>query len=210
MSETHESVPQKDPPQPTPQTPSPVVAEPDIAAAQHIAGYVPGGQPHFDLDSTDPLDSAGNLAHVDRALSLVDVGLRGVRNVTNDLRPALLDDLGLLPALRSLVFDFGDRHGVPVSFDAPDALPYLLEPFSPQDPTYLLCPTGAGTVVYRRPGEPAENLFSASGPAESAEASGARVRDAFAESSFLYWWPGGASAAALLEPLRATASLPKP
>ena len=65
-------------------------------------------------------------------------------------------------------------------------------------------------VVYRRPGEPAENLFSASGPAESAEASGARVRDAFAESSFLYWWPGGASAAALLEPLRATASLPKP
>ena len=64
-------------------------------------------------------------AHVDRALSLVDEGLRGVRNVTNDLRPALLDDLGLLPALRSLVFDFGDRHGVPVSFDAPDALPVL-------------------------------------------------------------------------------------
>ncbi len=65
-------------------------------------------------------------------------------------------------------------------------------------------------VVYRRPGERAENLFSASGPALSAEAAGAQLRDAFAESSFLYWWPGGMSAAALLEPLRAPAILPEP
>lgn len=41
---------------------------------------------------------------------------------------------------------------------APDVLPYLLEPFSPQDPTYLICPTGAGTVVYRRPGRPTRRL----------------------------------------------------
>lgn len=41
---------------------------------------------------------------------------------------------------------------------APDALPYLLEPFSLQDPTFLICPTGAGTVVYRRPGRPAQRL----------------------------------------------------
>lgn len=41
---------------------------------------------------------------------------------------------------------------------APDVLPYLLEPFSPQDPTYLICPTGAGTVVYRRPGRPTKRL----------------------------------------------------
>lgn len=34
--------------------------------------------------------------------------------------------------------------------DAPQELPWLLEPFSPQDPTYLLCPSGAGTLVYRR------------------------------------------------------------
>lgn len=32
----------------------------------------------------------------------------------------------------------------------PDGLPWLLEPFSPQDPTLLLCPTGPGSVVYRR------------------------------------------------------------
>lgn len=35
---------------------------------------------------------------------------------------------------------------------APDELPWLLEPFSPADPTFLLCPTGAGTLVYGRPG----------------------------------------------------------
>jgi signal transduction histidine kinase len=63
--------------------------------------------------------------HVDRALALVDDGLRGVRNVLNDLRPGLLDDLGLLPALRSLVTEFGERHGAPVTFTAPDAIPVL-------------------------------------------------------------------------------------
>lgn len=64
-------------------------------------------------------------ALVDRALSLVDEGLRGVRNITNDLRPALLDDLGLQPALRSLVADFGQRQRLPITFDEPDALPVL-------------------------------------------------------------------------------------
>jgi hypothetical protein len=34
----------------------------------------------------------------------------------------------------------------------PDEVPWLLEPFTAQDPTFLLCPTGAGTLVYRRPG----------------------------------------------------------
>jgi signal transduction histidine kinase len=64
-------------------------------------------------------------ARLDRAVELVDEGMRGIRNVTNDLRPALLDDLGLLPALRSLVADFAERRGLAVTLDAPDALPVL-------------------------------------------------------------------------------------
>jgi signal transduction histidine kinase len=63
--------------------------------------------------------------HLDRALQLVDEGMRGIRNVTNDLRPSLLDDLGLLPALRSLVADFAERRGVNATLDAPDSLPML-------------------------------------------------------------------------------------
>jgi hypothetical protein len=32
-------------------------------------------------------------------------------------------------------------------------LPWLLEPFSPQDPTLLLCPTGPGSLLYERDGQ---------------------------------------------------------
>lgn len=41
---------------------------------------------------------------------------------------------------------------------APDTLPWLMEPFSPEDPTFLLCPTGPGTVVYHRAGQPERRL----------------------------------------------------
>jgi signal transduction histidine kinase len=62
---------------------------------------------------------------LDRALELVDEGMRGIRNVTNDLRPSLLDDLGLLPALRSLVADFSERRRGRTTIEAPDSLPVL-------------------------------------------------------------------------------------
>jgi protease-4 len=65
-------------------------------------------------------------------------------------------------------------------------------------------------VVYRRRGERAENLFSASaGSTLGADAAAAQLRDAVAESSFLYWWPGASSASELLEPARAL-SAPRP
>ncbi len=48
----------------------------------------------------------------------------------------------------SLVFPAGVR-ALPTG--APDTAPWLLEPFTSQDPTFLLCPTGAAVVV-RRPG----------------------------------------------------------
>ncbi|MEP6835011.1 MAG: GAF domain-containing sensor histidine kinase [Gemmatimonas sp.] len=64
-------------------------------------------------------------ARLDRLLALIDTGIRSIRNVTNELRPSLLDDLGLLPALRSLISDFTERTGLRVTFDAPSALPKL-------------------------------------------------------------------------------------
>jgi len=62
---------------------------------------------------------------MDRVLELVDTGMRSIRNVTRDLRPPLLDQLGLLPALRALVDGFVERTGLAVTFDAPDRLPAL-------------------------------------------------------------------------------------
>jgi signal transduction histidine kinase len=66
-------------------------------------------------------------ARLDQVLGLIDTGIRGIRSVTNDLRPSLLDDLGLLPALRSLVADFGERSGIVTELAAPGALPPLSE-----------------------------------------------------------------------------------
>ncbi len=62
---------------------------------------------------------------LDQILALIDAGIRTIRNVTNDLRPSLLDDLGLLPALRSLAAEFGERSGVDADFSAPASLPGL-------------------------------------------------------------------------------------
>jgi signal transduction histidine kinase len=67
-------------------------------------------------------DQAARLEHV---LHLIDTGIRSIRSVTNDLRPSLLDDLGLLPALRSLVADFSQRGGIRASLAEPAAMPPL-------------------------------------------------------------------------------------
>ncbi|MDQ8155161.1 MAG: sensor histidine kinase [Gemmatimonadota bacterium] len=64
-------------------------------------------------------------ARVSRAVQLVDAGLRQIRDVTHDLRPSLLDDLGLLPALRSLVGEFASRREAATTFDAPETLPVV-------------------------------------------------------------------------------------
>jgi signal transduction histidine kinase len=64
-------------------------------------------------------------ARFDRLLDLVNAGTRSIRSVTEDLRPALLDDLGLLPALRALVTDFRQWSGLDVRFEAPDRLASL-------------------------------------------------------------------------------------
>lgn len=73
------------------------------------------------LRDASPAQAAG----FDHVLGLIDTGIRSIRSVTNDLRPSLLDDLGLLPALRSLVADFSDRSGIPAELVAPGSLPAL-------------------------------------------------------------------------------------
>jgi signal transduction histidine kinase len=69
--------------------------------------------------------TAAQAGRLDQVLELIDSGIRTIRNVTNDLRPSLLDDLGLLPALRSLVADFAERSGIRTSLSAPASLPTL-------------------------------------------------------------------------------------
>ncbi|HJQ65749.1 MAG TPA: GAF domain-containing sensor histidine kinase [Gemmatimonadales bacterium] len=64
-------------------------------------------------------------SRVARTLDLIDTGMQSIRRVTEQLRPALLDDLGLVPALRSLAETFTARTGVPATIDAPALVPPL-------------------------------------------------------------------------------------
>lgn len=70
------------------------------------------------LRETAATPAAERLAQV---TALVDEGMRSIRRVTDDLRPSLLDDLGLVPALRALARDVAGRTGLAVSFSAPGA-----------------------------------------------------------------------------------------
>ncbi len=62
---------------------------------------------------------------LDRAMDLVGSGIRSIRAVARNLRPSLLDDLGLLPALRALGGDFSGKMGIPVTINAPESIPVL-------------------------------------------------------------------------------------
>jgi signal transduction histidine kinase len=64
----------------------------------------------------DP-EQAARLEHV---VGLVDKGIRSIRGVVNQLRPPLLDDLGLVTALRAVVADFAGRGAIDATFDSPD------------------------------------------------------------------------------------------
>jgi signal transduction histidine kinase len=64
---------------------------------------------------------------LDRSLELIDAGMRTIRNVTHRLRPALLDELGLVPALRALVRESEGRGDLAVRLDVPPEIPPLSE-----------------------------------------------------------------------------------
>ena len=66
-------------------------------------------------------------ARLGRVLELVDEGMASIRSVTAALRPSLLDDLGLLPAIRALVADFEARTGITTGIDGAETLPALTE-----------------------------------------------------------------------------------
>ena len=59
---------------------------------------------------------------VERARDLTGRALQSIRATARGLRPAALDDLGLVPALRALAEDFAGRTGVTVNLSAPALL----------------------------------------------------------------------------------------
>src|SRR6056297_3046844 len=54
---------------------------------------------------------------LDRGIAHLSGAINEVRRISRDLRPGALDDLGLGPALKDLIEDFGKRTGVATEFD---------------------------------------------------------------------------------------------
>jgi len=69
----------------------------------------------IDLDLSGQRDSS----------ELVGKAIAQVRDLSNLLRPTVLDDLGLLPAVRALVEDFAMRTRIPAELDAPADLHHV-------------------------------------------------------------------------------------
>lgn len=60
-------------------------------------------------------DRAGE--SLDKGIDSLASAIQEVRRISRDLRPGVLDDLGLGPALQSLIEDFGTRTGMEIEFE---------------------------------------------------------------------------------------------
>lgn len=61
-------------------------------------------------------DDAGAQAPLDKGIENLGTAITEVRRISRDLRPGVLDDLGLGPALKALTDDFRERTGIETEF----------------------------------------------------------------------------------------------
>jgi signal transduction histidine kinase len=79
------------------------------------------------LQSVTANGGSATAAPVQETTAILDRLLGQVRQISLDLRPSMLDDLGLVPALRSLIDQQGRRASVEMRFSA-ETLPESLDP----------------------------------------------------------------------------------
>ena len=99
----------------------------------------------INLQAARSLTSGPSAAHLDDSLQVVDRTLQGVRRLSANLRPALLDDLGLVPALRWYVSQQAERAGLEAHFQA--------------DPADIRLPSEFETVCFRVAQEAVTNII---------------------------------------------------
>ena len=81
----------------------------------------------INLQSVTGNGGSANFARLQETTAILDRLLGQVRQISLDLRPSMLDDLGLVPALRSLLDQQGRRASVAVRFSA-ENMPEKLDP----------------------------------------------------------------------------------
>jgi len=96
-----------------------------------------------------PADQAPLVAKAQRMKGVVDNTVAAVRRIASDLRPVMLDDLGLIPAVENLLYDLSERSGIAVGLQGDKDEVDLKEPLA--------------TAVYRMVQEALTNVARHSG-----------------------------------------------
>jgi PAS domain S-box-containing protein len=81
----------------------------------------------INLNSVESIEGSAQSLRLQETIAILDRLLGQVRQISLDLRPSMLDDLGLVPALRSLLDQQGRRASVTVRFSA-ENMPENLDP----------------------------------------------------------------------------------
>lgn len=76
-----------------------------------------------------PPDADAVRAKLEDMLGLLDTTVAATRRIASDLRPLLLDDLGLVPAIQWLTHNFSQRHGVACKLSLDEEVE-LAEPYA--------------------------------------------------------------------------------
>ncbi|RDK06377.1 PAS domain-containing sensor histidine kinase [Cupriavidus lacunae] len=74
----------------------------------------------LEADVAEGRNAAGLSKEIAAMHSVIDDTVASVRRIATDLRPALLDELGMVPAIEWLANDFSNRYGLAVSVVAED------------------------------------------------------------------------------------------
>jgi signal transduction histidine kinase len=69
------------------------------------------------LSSRLPPEQEQLARRTDKMKQLVDTTVAAVRRIAADLRPVMLDDLGLIPSIEHLVLEFSERSNIAVSLE---------------------------------------------------------------------------------------------
>jgi len=72
--------------------------------------------------SLDPVDKNAVLLKIEGLLGFIDATVDTMRRIASDLRPSILDDLGLIPAIEWQLSDFQRRTGIICAFRKPRSL----------------------------------------------------------------------------------------
>jgi PAS domain S-box-containing protein len=77
-----------------------------------------------------PEDEVRLVQRAETTLEIVDQAIGGVQRITSELRPPILDNLGLFEALRSLIFNFQKRTGMKTRIKLPEKEPPMNPDFT--------------------------------------------------------------------------------